>query len=119
MAKKSLNDLRDEMRAVARGERKPSLLPAREMLHVLASAEHMELLQVILLQKPDNVSQLVKLTGRAQPNISRSLQQLAKHGLIELVREGREVRPVGCAASVNIRLAEGTYETMPLQDAAD
>ena len=119
MAKRALTDLREEMRSVARGDRKPSRLPARDVLNVLASAEHMELLQVIHQQAPENVSHLTKLTGRAQPNISRSLQQLAKHGLIELVREGREVRPRPCAIAVNISLAEGTYDTVPVPHAAE
>jgi predicted transcriptional regulator len=112
MAKRSLNDLRDEMRAVARGERKPSPLPAGEVLNVLASAEHRELLQVIHLERPETVSRLAELTGRAQPNISRSLQQLAKHGLIELVRNGREVRAVPTAVKVSISLIDDTYETV-------
>jgi predicted transcriptional regulator len=113
MAKRSLNELREEMRAVARGEGKPALLPAREVLNVLASSEHMEILQVIHKDQPGTVSELSKLVGRAQPNISRSLQQLAKHGLIKLVREGREVRPLPCVESISISLAKGTYETVP------
>jgi predicted transcriptional regulator len=110
MAKRSLNDLRDEMRAVARGERAPSPLPAGELLNVLASAEHRALLQVIHLERPETVSRLAELTGRAQPNISRALQQLAKHGLITLVRDGREVRPVPRATKVSISLIDDTYE---------
>ncbi len=119
MAKKSLNELREEMRAVARGERSPSLLPAREVLNVLSSSEHMEILRVIHQNRPETVSQLSKIIGRAQPNISRSLQQLAKHGLIQLVREGREVRPLPCVESVSISLAQGTYETVPTQVLAE
>jgi predicted transcriptional regulator len=114
MAKRSLNDLRDEMRAVARGERKPSSLPARELLNVLASAEHRELLRLIHLELTETVSRLAELTGRAQPNISRSLQQLSKHRLIELVRNGREVRPAPTAAKVSISLIDDTYETVPV-----
>lgn len=113
MAMRSLNELKEEMRAVARGERKPSLLPAREVLNVLSSADHMEILRVIHQAKPATVTELSQLTGRAQPNISRSLRQLAKHGLIELIKVGREVRPQATAESVSIRLAEGTYETIP------
>jgi predicted transcriptional regulator len=114
MAKKSLNDLREEMRAVTRGERKPAPLPAREVLSVLSSPEHAQLLQVIHQKRPENVSLLAELTGRAQSNISRSLQQLAKHGLIKLVRNGREVRPVPCATTISISLADNTYETVPM-----
>jgi predicted transcriptional regulator len=55
------------------------------------------------------VSQLVARTGRAQPNVSRSLQLLARHGLIRLEREGKEVRPVALARSIDVDLAAGTY----------
>ncbi|MGI4801035.1 MAG: helix-turn-helix domain-containing protein [Janthinobacterium lividum] len=79
----------------------------------------MDLLQVIHQQSPESVSRLAELTGRAQPNVSRSLQQLAKHGLIELVREGREVRPVPRVATVSVSLAQGTYEAQPLLSAAE
>lgn len=119
MAKRSLNDLREEMLAVARGERKPSPLPAREVLSVLASEEHRELLRIIHAERPESVGRLAELAGRAQPNVSRSLQQLAKLGLITLVRDGREVRPVPLAATVSIDLAQETYETTPFLLAAD
>jgi predicted transcriptional regulator len=118
MAKTSLANLREEMLAVARGDRKPSALPARDVLNVLASAEHRDLLRVIHKAQPMNVSHLAELTGRAQPNISRSLQQLAKHGLIKLVRTGREVRPVPCATSISINLVDDTYETVSAAAAA-
>lgn len=113
MTTRTLTDLREEMRAVARGERKPAPLPAREILNVLASSEHRSLLQILHRQRPDSVGQLVALTGRTQPSVSRSLQQLARHGLIELVREGREVRPVATVATVRINLADDTYDTAP------
>ena len=119
MAKKSLNDLRAEMLAVARGERAPAPLPAREVLGVLASAEHRELLQIIHTERPESVSRLAELSGRAQPNVSRSLQQLARHGLIELVRNGREVRPNPIVATVSLSLADDTYQTTPILGAAE
>jgi predicted transcriptional regulator len=119
MAKKSLNNLRAEMLSVARGERSAAALPAREVLGVLASAEHRELLQIIHVERPESVSRLAEISGRAQSNVSRSLQQLAKHGLIELVRNGREVRPNPIASTVSISLATDTYETTPLLMAAE
>ena len=109
MAKMSLNKLRDEMRAVARGEREASELPAGSVLTVLSSPGNLELLQIIGSEHPASVSQLAERTGRAQPNISRSLQQLAKHGLIRLVRDGREVRPELTATEIDIDLKHGTY----------
>jgi predicted transcriptional regulator len=110
MARKSLSELREEMRAVARGERKASPLPAAPLLAAL-SREALELLAVLLRKHPASVSELVELTGRAQPNISRSLQLLARYRLIQLSREGREVRAEPMAKAVRVDLATGTYET--------
>jgi predicted transcriptional regulator len=113
MAQKSLAELREEMRAVARGEAKASPLPAAPLLAAL-SREALDLLGVILRERPATVADLVARTGRAQPNVSRSLQQLAGHGLIRLDREGREVRPVPIAREVRVDLLRGTYEATPL-----
>src|ERR1019366_5654413 len=98
MTRTSLAELREEMRGVARGERRASPLPAGPLLAAL-SRDSLELLRVLL--------------GRAQPNVSRSLQTLAAHGLVRLVQEGREVRPEAVASAVTVDLATGTYETVP------
>lgn len=113
MARKSLTDLREEMRAVARGERRAAPLPAAPLLAAL-SREALNLLGVVLRERPATIAALVALTGRAQPNVSRSLQQLAGHGLIRLEREGREVRPVPVAREVRVDLAAGTCAAIPL-----
>ena len=109
MTTKSLHDLREEMRSVARGEREVPPLPAAAVLSALASPGNLELLRIINQERPASVSQLVARTGRAQPNVSRSLQLLARHGLIRLEREGKEVRPVALARSIDVDLAAGTY----------
>jgi predicted transcriptional regulator len=109
MTTKSLRDLREEMRSVARGEREAPPLPAAAMLSTLSSPGNLELLRIINQERPASVSALVARTGRAQPNVSRSLQLLARHGLIRLEREGKEVRPVALARSVAVDLAAGTY----------
>lgn len=113
MTRKSLNELRDEMRAVVRGERKASPLPAAPLLAAL-SREALELLAVLLRKHPSSVSELVELTGRAQPNVSRSLQLLARYRLIRLERKGRQVRAEPIAKAVRVDLATGTYETTPI-----
>lgn len=114
MTRTPLTELREEMRAVARGERQAAPLPAAPLLAAL-SRDAPELLAVLLRDRPATISALVELTGRAQPNVSRSLQLLAKHRLVRLVREGREVRPEPIAAEVRVDLASGTYETVPPQ----
>jgi DNA-binding transcriptional ArsR family regulator len=60
------------------------------------------------------VQRLAALTGRVQSNVSRSLQQLAQHGLVRLVQEGKEVRPLPAASALAIDLMAGTYRTVPL-----
>jgi predicted transcriptional regulator len=109
MIRKSLSELREEMRGVARGERHASALPAAPLLAIL-TPEAMELLGVLPRERPSSISELVARTGRAQPNISRSLQLLARHNLVRLVREGREVRPEPVAREVRVNLITGTYE---------
>lgn len=112
MTRIPLTELREEMRAVARAERQASPLPAAPLLAAL-SHDALDLLGILLRDRPASVTALVALTGRAQPNVSRSLQLLAKHRLIRLAREGREVRPEPIAGAVRVDLATGTYETMP------
>src|SRR5579884_1094107 len=117
MTRTPLTDLREEMRGVARGERRASPLPAAPLLAAL-SRDALDLLGVVLRERPGSVTELVVLTGRAQPNVSRSLQVLANHRLIRLVRDGREVRPEPIAQALRVDLTTGTYETMPTSTAA-
>jgi predicted transcriptional regulator len=112
MTRKSLTELREEMRGVARGARQASALPAGPLLAALSS-ESLELLRVLLQERPATVGELAALTGREQPNISRSLQILSSLGLVRLTRVGRAVRPEPIVASVRVDLMTGTYETTP------
>lgn len=112
MTTKSLHELREEMRSVARGERAVPPLPASAMLSTLSSPGNLDLLRIINQERPATVSQLAERTGRAQSNVSRSLQMLARHGLIRLERDGKEVRPVALARSVDVDLAAGTCRTL-------
>jgi predicted transcriptional regulator len=118
MTRTSLTELREEMRGVAKGERRASPLPAAPLLAAL-SRESLDLLGVLLRQRPASITELVSITGRAQPNVSRSLQTLAAHGLVRLVRDGREVRPEPAVSAVTVDLATGTYETAPVAAMTD
>ena len=118
MSKKSLIELREEMRAVARGEREASALPASEVLSVLSAPENMDLLRIIAEDAPLSVSDLAARVGRAQANVSRSLHRLATHGLIRLERDGKQVRPVLNAKEVRVDLARSTYRTVRVPEPA-
>jgi predicted transcriptional regulator len=113
MKRRSLNDLREEMRAVARGERQASPLPAAPLLAAL-SKEALDLLGVLLREKPSSVTELAMLTGRAQSNISRSLQLLARLRMVRLIKDGRGVKPEPLVRTVRVDLESGTYETTPV-----
>jgi DNA-binding transcriptional ArsR family regulator len=113
MARTSLTELREEMRGVARGERRASPLPAGPLLAAL-SRESLDLLGVLLRRRPASITELVSITGRAQPNVSRSLQTLVAHGLVRLVRKGRSVRPEAVVSAVTLDLTTGTYEAVPV-----
>ena len=113
MTRRTLTDLREEMQAVARGERKPSPRPAASLLSALTT-EAMEILALLIREHPPTIAAIADRTGRAQPNVSRSLQRLAALGLVRLNRSGREVTPEPIAASLRIDFATGSYETQPL-----
>lgn len=104
-----LNDLREEMRAVARGERRPSPIPAAPLLAVLSS-DALALLGVILRKRPESVQELVGLSGQCQLTVSRLLQVLAAHRLVRLIRDGDHLRPEAAASELRVDLATGTYE---------
>lgn len=109
MTRRSLADLREEMLSVARGERQPSPVPAAFAPSALHE-ESLALLKAVAVFKPANVSELAGLVGKAQSNVSRSLQRLAKQGLLNMVREGREVRPQLVARYLTVDLVEGTVQ---------
>lgn len=105
--KQTGRELLEEMRAVARGAQAAPARPAAQTLSALTS-EAFTLLATLANQKPASVSELARLTGRTQPNVSRSLHLLADHGIVRLVREGREVRPELLATRIEVDLATGT-----------
>ena len=108
MAKQGLTELREEMRAVVRGERAASPVSAVGVLAALATPANFELLRVIIRNRPESVSRVAELTGRDELNISRALKDLHRHGLIRLVRKGQAVRPVAVATRIDIDLTNGT-----------
>jgi len=107
MAVKSVVELREEMLAVARGERKaPPAPPAPTLLSAL-TPDALKMLNVIATTPFTTVSGLAHRLGLAQSNVSRSLQRFAAFGL---VREGREVRPELLTTEITMDLLKGTVQ---------
>ncbi len=86
----SLRALRDEMKAVARGQKPAPADAARpsfnsvEALVRLLTPENRRLLSLIRDRKPESMTELQEWTGRAQPNLSRTLAKLEAAGLVAM-----------------------------------
>lgn len=95
----SLQSLREEMTAVARGERPapadaalPTFNSVAALIHLL-TPENRHLLALIRDRKPGSVAELVEMTGRAQPNLTRTLAKLEAAGFITMKSVGRRKAP--------------------------
>ena len=106
----NMRALRDEMKAVARGERRaakdaalPSFDSATAVMHLLTPANR-KLLAIIRDEKPDSVATLARLTGRAQPNLTRALAKLQSAGFVAMEAHGRRKVPVARARKFIIEI---------------
>jgi len=95
----SLRALRAEMKAVARGKRRPSRDAAEtsfnsvEAVIRLLTPDNRRLLALIRDRKPESVAALVAMTGRAQPNLTRTLAKLEAAGFVAMRAVGRRKVP--------------------------
>ena len=60
----------------------------------LLTCDNRDLLRLIRDQKPSSVAELARLTGRAEPNLFRTLEKLVAVGLVEMRDKGRCKMPV-------------------------
>lgn len=95
----NLRSLREEMKAAARGERtarsdagKPSFNSVEAVVRLL-TPDNRRLLALIRDRKPASVAELVEMTGRAQPNLTRTLAKLEAAGFIRMKTVGRRKAP--------------------------
>jgi predicted transcriptional regulator len=95
----SLRALRDEMKAVARGERRapsdssrPSFNSIEAVVRLL-TPDNRRLLALIRDRKPASVAALAAMTGRAQPNLTRTLAKLEAAGFVRMTNAGRRKAP--------------------------
>jgi len=95
----NLRVLREEMKAVARGERRapsdasrPSFNSIEAVVRLL-TPDNRRLLALIRDRKPESVAELVAMSGRAQPNLTRTLAKLEAAGFIRMKSVGRRQAP--------------------------
>jgi predicted transcriptional regulator len=106
----SLRSLRAEMKAVARGERsapadaaKPSFNSVEALVRLL-TPENRQLLAFIRDRKPKSVAELVQMTGRAQPNLTRTLTKMEAAGFITMKTIGRRKAPSAAIKKIVVEI---------------
>ena len=102
--------LREEMKAVARGERLApkdvggTTFDSVEALLRLLTPQNRELLAIIRDKKPQSIAELAELTGRAQSNLTRTLGKLAAIGFVRLKNVDRRKVPTTTVRSLRISI---------------
>jgi predicted transcriptional regulator len=102
--------LEREMRAVARGERRAPSDAARPSFSSVAAVvrlltpENRRLLALIRDRKPGSVAELTQLTGRAQPNLTRTLAKLEAAGFITMKAAGRRKAPSAMVRKIVVEI---------------
>ena len=106
----NLRSLREEMKAVARGERSAPAAAARpsfnsvEAVVRLLTPENRRLLAIIRNRKPRSVAELAQMTGRAQPNLTRTLAKLEAAGFITMKTIGRRKAPSAAIKKIVVEI---------------
>jgi len=98
------------MRAVARGERpapadaaKPSFNSVEAVVRLL-TPENRQLLAIIRDRKPGSIAELAQITGRAQPNLTRTLAKLEAAGFVKMKTVGRRKAPSAAVKRIVVEI---------------
>jgi len=76
-----------------RGEPKVWFESMQSMAQVLSNSNQ-ELLEVILRHEPDSMKELSKITGRSPGNLSRTLYNMQRYGIVELKKQKTTLKPI-------------------------
>src|SRR5216683_8331003 len=107
---KSLRSLRAHMKAIARGERSAPVDAARPSFNSVAALvrlltpDNRKLLALIRDRKPRSVAELVAMTGRAQPNLTRTLAKFEAAGFITMKSVGRRKAPSAAVKKIVVEI---------------
>jgi len=103
--------IRERMLLIAKGTYKPApdepkiwLTSMRSLAEVL-SDENRALLHVIKETNPNSIKELSETTGRKQSHLSSILKTLSSYGIVELIKESKQIKPVAKAVEFDILAA--------------
>jgi predicted transcriptional regulator len=106
----SMDDLEAEMRAVARGEKPAPADAARtsfesvEALIRLLTPENRKLMAIIRDRKPQSINELAEITGRAAPNLTRTLAKLEAVGFLQMRTVRRRKVPTPAVHTLRVEI---------------
>jgi predicted transcriptional regulator len=106
----SLDELRAQMKAIVRGEREAPPDAGRASFNSvvavvrLLTPENRRLLAVIRDRKPASVAELAALTGRAAPNVTRTLAKLEAAGFVEMRKVARRRVPTAAISKIRVEI---------------
>lgn len=92
-------ELKDRSLRIARGEERPAAgepkvwFSSTESFARILTSGNRELLHVIAEHEPKSLEELAELTGKAMPNLSRTLKKMASLGIVSVEKNGRKVAP--------------------------
>lgn len=102
--------LKKRSMAIARGEYVPKRgepkiwFSSLESFAKVLSERNVELLNVIAEHQPKDYSELVRLSGRSKPSLSRTLRTMERYGLVELEEgEGQRIIPHALYTDVEVK----------------
>ena len=103
-------ELRDEMIAVARGE-KPApayagtqTFESVDALMRLLTPENRQLLALIRDRKPQSIADLAEMSGRAAPNLTRTLAKLEAAGFVRMQLVERRKVPTAAIRTLRFEI---------------
>jgi predicted transcriptional regulator len=106
----STESLEQEMRAVARGERPapadaslPSFHSVAALMRLL-TPENRRLLAAIRDRKPQSIAELSEITGRAAPNLTRTLAKLEAVGFVQMKTVKRRKVPTSVVRRLHVEI---------------
>lgn len=110
----SYNEMKERTMAIARGKKpergEPKLwFTSMESLARVLSDKNRELLDLIIEQKPNSITELEYLSGRAKSNLSRTLKSMEKFGLVVLAKgDSGTIMPRVPYGNISLNLHIGT-----------